>query len=122
MTIGTVEEKQASPCWDKGRKIFLENLTNVPKPPSQESIQRFLSDNFRLDKAITKCQSLKNTADREYTKNKGVKFVGKLLTLLQTVKEIGDPFLQFAPESISIAWSAVGFLIQVSHEYYLPLS
>lgn len=39
--------------------------------------------------------------------------MGKLLEVLVMVKEVADPFLEFAPESVSIAWSAVSFLIQV---------
>ncbi|EWC44641.1 hypothetical protein DRE_06630 [Drechslerella stenobrocha 248] len=102
-----------SPCWAKAKVLFLENLTASKKRPSQESIDRFLREDFRLDKAIAKCQTLKASAENQYSKSKGARVVGKLLEVLVAVKEVADPFLQFAPESVSIAWSAVSFLIQV---------
>lgn len=105
--------KPDSICWAKAKDIFLEALLSEKKKPSQENIDRFLNDNFRLDKAISKCESLKLSADNQYKKSTGSRFVGKLLSILVTVKEIGDPFMQCAPESVSIAWSAVSFLIQV---------
>ncbi|KAK6497897.1 hypothetical protein TWF481_012295 [Arthrobotrys musiformis] len=102
-----------SACWAKAKTIFLENITSTKKRPSQESIDRFLKEDFRLDKAISKCQTLKTAAENQYSKGKGSRFVGKLLEVLVMVKEVADPFLEFAPESVSIAWSAVSFLIQV---------
>ncbi|KAK6511041.1 hypothetical protein TWF506_010125 [Arthrobotrys conoides] len=102
-----------SACWAKAKKIFLENILSSKKRPSQESIDRFLKDDFRLDKAISKCETLKTAAENQYNKGKGSRFVGKLLEVLVMVKEVADPFLEFAPESVSIAWSAVSFLIQV---------
>ncbi|KAK6529926.1 hypothetical protein TWF281_009079 [Arthrobotrys megalospora] len=102
-----------SACWAKAKKIFLENILSSKKRPSQESIDRFLKEDFRLDKAISKCETLKTAAENQYNKGKGSRFVGKLLEVLVMVKEVADPFLEFAPESVSIAWSAVSFLIQV---------
>ncbi|KAK6354450.1 hypothetical protein TWF730_008852 [Orbilia blumenaviensis] len=102
-----------SACWAKAKKVFLENILSSKKRPSQESLDRFLKEDFRLDKAISKCETLKTAAENQYNKGKGSRFVGKLLEVLMTVKEIADPFLEFAPESVSIAWSAVSFLIQV---------
>ncbi|EPS38523.1 hypothetical protein H072_7756 [Dactylellina haptotyla CBS 200.50] len=113
MTAKTEPPPPDSVCWAKAKTVFLENLLASKKRPSQESIDRFLKEDFRLDKAISKCQTLKNAADNQYNKGKGSRFVGKLLQVLVTVKEIADPFLEFAPESVSIAWSAVSFLIQV---------
>ncbi|KAF3278563.1 hypothetical protein TWF970_004570 [Orbilia oligospora] len=102
-----------SACWAKAKTIFLENILSTKKRPSQESIDRFLKEDFRLDKAISKCETLKTAAENQYNKGKGSRFVGKLLEVLVMVKEVADPFLEFAPESVSIAWSAVSFLIQV---------
>ncbi|KAF3920708.1 Tankyrase-1 [Orbilia brochopaga] len=109
----TVQTEADSPCWAKAKQTFLDNLLSQKKRPSQENIDRFLKEDFRLDKAIAKCQTLKTAAENQYSKGKGSKFVGKLLEVLQTVKDVADPFLQFAPESVSIAWSCVSFLIQV---------
>ncbi|RVD83591.1 uncharacterized protein DFL_007975 [Arthrobotrys flagrans] len=102
-----------SACWAKAKKVFLESILSQKKRPSQESIDRFLKEDFRLDKAISKCETLKTAAENQYNKGKGSRFVGKLLEVLVMVKEVADPFLEFAPESVSIAWSAVSFLIQV---------
>ncbi|KAK6334188.1 hypothetical protein TWF696_002689 [Orbilia brochopaga] len=114
MTVEVAPQPQAdSPCWAKAKQTFLDNLLAQKKRPSQENIDRFLKEDFRLDKAIAKCQTLKTAAENQYSKGKGSKFVGKLLEVLTTVKEVADPFLQFAPESVSIAWSCVSFLIQV---------
>ncbi|KAJ6255830.1 Tankyrase-1 [Drechslerella dactyloides] len=114
MTVEAAPQPQPdSPCWAKAKQTFLENILAQKKRPSQENIDRFLKEDFRLDKAIAKCQTLKTAAENQYSKGKGSKFVGKLLEVLTTVKEVADPFLQFAPESVSIAWSCVSFLIQV---------
>ncbi|KAF3931085.1 hypothetical protein ABW20_dc0106601 [Dactylellina cionopaga] len=101
----------SSPCWDKAQKIFLTEFRNS-KRFSESAAVEFLNSNYRIDKAINSCIAMKTKADQEYGNKRG-RFASKLLNALRTVKDIGDAFLEFAPESISIAWSAVSLLIKV---------
>ncbi|KAF3931758.1 Ankyrin-2 [Dactylellina cionopaga] len=101
----------ASSCWDKARTIFLNEVSNSNRF-SKTAVADFLNDNYRIDKAINTCVAMKTKADQEYGSKQG-RFATKLLNVLRTVKEVGDAYLEFAPESVSIAWSAVSLLIKV---------
>src|SRR5436190_23484746 len=85
-----------SPCWGKGKEIFLDNLRSSTKHINQSSIDAFLYDNFKLQNAVSNCKALKSKADLEYHNSSGqTRFVGKLLSVLQHVVAVGDPLLQF---------------------------
>lgn len=86
---------------------------HIDPKASEDNIERFLRNNDKLDKTIQECEKLKNTADRQYNHSTSSRFVGKLLETLVLVKGVGDPLLSCAPESISIAWSAISLLITV---------
>jgi len=106
------KQDSMSPCWQKGREVFLDRLKASSKSVSQSSITTFLEDNYRLDQTVSVCKAMKNKAEAEYTTGK-IKYVGKLLSILTDVTDIADPFMSFAPESISVAWSAISILIKV---------
>ncbi|KAF3927870.1 hypothetical protein ABW20_dc0104489 [Dactylellina cionopaga] len=101
----------SSPCWNKAQQIFLTEFRNSRRF-SEAAATEFLNSNYRIDKAINSCLALKSKADQEYGSKRG-QFASKLLNTLRTVKDVGDSFLEFAPESVSIAWSAVSLLIKV---------
>ncbi|KAF3921351.1 Alpha-latroinsectotoxin [Dactylellina cionopaga] len=100
-----------SKCWDEAQKRFLAEITNSRRF-STTAVNDFLQSNYRIDKAISTCSAMKAKADQEYGGKKN-RFVRKLLEVLQTVKDVGDAFLECAPESVSLAWSAVSILIKV---------
>ncbi|KAK6534913.1 hypothetical protein TWF281_006213 [Arthrobotrys megalospora] len=103
-----------SPCWKEGKEIFLKSLQESSKPPTKSAIDNFLNDNWDLSRTIANCESLQVKADGEYNKKKGGRFVRKLLDGLMMVKSIADPFLEFAPETVSIAWCAISGLITIA--------
>ncbi|EPS41124.1 hypothetical protein H072_4992 [Dactylellina haptotyla CBS 200.50] len=103
----------SSKCWNEAKTRFRVKLTKTSPRPSDEIIDRFLKNNDRIDKTISECENLKTVADRQYNHSTSSKFVGKLLEVLVVVKNIGDPLLQCAPESVSIAWSAISLLISL---------
>ncbi|KAK6523097.1 hypothetical protein TWF694_005995 [Orbilia ellipsospora] len=111
-TSGKIE---TSKCWNEAKNRFRVKLggTTSARSNNDEFIDRFLKNNDRIDKTISECEKLKSTADRQYDHSTSSRFVGKLLGVLVVVKNIGDPLLQCAPESISIAWSAISLLINV---------
>ncbi|KAK6523793.1 hypothetical protein TWF281_001765 [Arthrobotrys megalospora] len=101
-------------CWSEAKIRFRAKLIQTVPRPSEENIERFLKNNNQIDETIGECENLKSTADRQYNHSTSSRFIGKLLKVLAVVKNIGDPLLQCAPESISIAWSAISLLIGVS--------
>ncbi|KAK6350512.1 hypothetical protein TWF718_003703 [Orbilia javanica] len=103
-----------SVCWKEGKDIFLKSLQESSKPPTQLAIVNFLKDNWDLSRTIANCETLQVKADGEYNKKKGGRFVRKLLDGLMMVKSIADPFLEFAPETVSIAWCAISGLITIA--------
>ncbi|KAF3318202.1 hypothetical protein TWF173_008937 [Orbilia oligospora] len=103
-----------SACWKEGKEIFLKSLQESSKPPTKLTIDNFLKDNWDLSRTIANCESLQAKADGEYNKKKGGRFVRKLLDGLMMVKSIADPFLEFAPETVSIAWCAISGLITIA--------
>ncbi|KAF3221580.1 hypothetical protein TWF191_007082 [Orbilia oligospora] len=103
-----------SACWKEGKEIFLQSLQDSSKPPTKLTIDNFLKDNWDLSRTIANCESLQVKADGEYNKKKGGRFVRKLLDGLMMVKSIADPFLEFAPETVSIAWCAISGLITIA--------
>ncbi|KAK6531936.1 hypothetical protein TWF694_003100 [Orbilia ellipsospora] len=105
--------ESSSPCWDKAQILFLSEMRKSRRF-SEAATANFLQSGYRIDKTINSCLAMKNKADQEYGSNKrGGRFAGKLLGLLKTIKDVGDTFLEFAPESVSIAWSAVSILIKI---------
>ncbi|KAF3936119.1 Tankyrase-2 [Dactylella cylindrospora] len=103
-----------SPCWRQGKEIFLKTLFTGPNSPKRETVESFLKENWNLSKTISNCESLQHKADAAYQKTKGGRFVADLLTSLVMVKKVADPFLQYAPETISIAWCAISGLITIA--------
>ncbi|KAK6521777.1 hypothetical protein TWF506_001981 [Arthrobotrys conoides] len=77
-------------------------------------IENFLKDNWDLNRTIANCEALQLKADGEHNKKKGGRFVRKLLDGLMMVKNIADPFLEFAPETVSIVWCAISGLITIA--------
>ncbi|KAK6352524.1 hypothetical protein TWF730_009348 [Orbilia blumenaviensis] len=98
-------------CWNVAKVRFrAKMLESVPRP-SEENIERFLKNKNQIDETISECQNLKAAANRQYSGSTSSRFIGKLLEVLVVVKNVGDPLLQCAPESVSIAWSAISLLI-----------
>ncbi|KAK6543590.1 hypothetical protein TWF694_000333 [Orbilia ellipsospora] len=108
------EKEKPSECWEIGKKRFLDELQRSDDKPEQKAIERFFRSNVRLDATISKCEFVKTNAETQYSQKKSSKFLGKLLDVLTTVKAVADPFLQNGPETVSIAWCAVSFLIDVA--------
>ncbi|KAK6526508.1 hypothetical protein TWF694_005091 [Orbilia ellipsospora] len=106
-------EAVASPCWARGKKMFLQALLDSKRPPSKIEIEEFMKDNAHLDNTVEDCKKLQNSADAAYSGGRAGKFIGKLLDTLLIVKEVADPFLEFAPESISLAWFAISSMIEI---------
>ncbi|KAK6537235.1 hypothetical protein TWF694_011431 [Orbilia ellipsospora] len=102
-----------SPCWVRGKEMFLVSLMEAKRPPSKVEIEEFMNDNAHLDGAVDNCKTLQNRAEGLYNKTAGGKFVRKLLSTLTIIKQVADPFLEFAPESVSLAWFAIASLIQI---------
>ncbi|KAK6339352.1 hypothetical protein TWF718_008772 [Orbilia javanica] len=100
-----------SACWSEAKVRFRTKLLQTVPRPSEENIERFLKNNNQIDETISECENLKSVADRQYHGSTSSKFIGKLLEVLVVVKNVGDPLLQCAPESVSIAWSAISLLI-----------
>jgi len=108
-------EESKSPCWRIAEDIFRRKVKEGRRSVDDSVISDFLkSQGSTLEKTIDIVDSFKKKAESEYHRADGKSnLVGKLLKTLTTVKEIGDPFLQFAPESVSIAWWAVTSVVQV---------
>ncbi|KAK6530246.1 hypothetical protein TWF694_003610 [Orbilia ellipsospora] len=106
--------QEESPCWKEGKTIFLNSVQSGPKPPTKVMIDSFFDDYTDLGRTIANCESLQAKADSQYHVNRGGRFVKKLLDSLIMVKSIADPFLEFAPESVSIAWCAISGLITIA--------
>ncbi|KAK6501013.1 hypothetical protein TWF506_003768 [Arthrobotrys conoides] len=104
---------QASPCWARGKEIFFLSLLESKRPPSKGEIDDFMKDNAHLDGTIKDCQKIQKNADASYKEKTSGRLIGKLLNTLSIIKEVADPFLEFAPESVSIAWFAISALVQI---------
>lgn len=104
---------QASPCWARGKELFFLSLLESKRPPSKGEIDDFMKDNAHLDGTIKDCQKIQKTADASYKEKTSGRLIGKLLNTLSIIKEVADPFLEFAPESVSIAWFAISALVQI---------
>ncbi|KAF3928652.1 hypothetical protein AA313_de0207818 [Arthrobotrys entomopaga] len=104
---------QASACWARGKEIFLLSLLESKKPPQKAEIDEFMKDNAHLEGTIDDCKKIQNSADTSYKAKPSGRILGKLLDTLNLIKEVADPFLEFAPESVSIAWFAISTLIQI---------
>lgn len=104
---------KSSPCWVKGKEIFLITIFSSPKPPKRIEIDEFMSENANLDGTVSYCQKLQTSSESAYSGSKGGRFMSKLVNTLMVIKEVADPFMEFAPESVSIAWFAISSLIQV---------
>ncbi|KAF3934531.1 hypothetical protein ABW19_dt0206820 [Dactylella cylindrospora] len=104
---------ETSKCWTEAKARFRVKVSGMNPRPSEEIVERFLKNNDRIDKTISECENLKSAADRQYDHSTSSRFIGKLLEVLVVVKNIGDPLLQCAPESVSIAWSAISLLISL---------
>ncbi|EPS45548.1 hypothetical protein H072_429 [Dactylellina haptotyla CBS 200.50] len=104
-------ESTPSPCWDKAQEIFLTELRSSRRF-SESATAVFLNTDYRIDKAINSCLAMKTKAENQYGSKRANPAL-KLLNILRTVKDVGDSFLQFAPETVSMAWSAVSLLIRV---------
>ncbi|KAK6360084.1 hypothetical protein TWF730_006238 [Orbilia blumenaviensis] len=104
---------QASPCWARGKELFFSSLLESKRPPAKGEIDEFMKDNAHLDGTIKDCQKIQETADGSYKEKTSGRLIGKLLTTLSIIKEVADPFLEFAPESVSIAWFAISSLVQI---------
>ncbi|KAK6345738.1 hypothetical protein TWF718_007645 [Orbilia javanica] len=104
---------QASPCWVRGKELFFLSLLESKRPPSRGEIDDFMKDNAHLDGTIKDCQEIQKTADGSYKAKTSGRLIGRLLNTLSIIKEVADPFLEFAPESVSIAWFAISALVQV---------
>ncbi|EPS44961.1 hypothetical protein H072_946 [Dactylellina haptotyla CBS 200.50] len=113
MGDNTSQTALASPCWARGKEIFFKALTEGKHPPSKEEIQKFLKDNASLDTAMGDCKKLQDSADAQYHQKPAGKILGKIIKTMSIVKEVADPFLSYAPESVSIAWFAISSIIQV---------
>ncbi|KAK6359218.1 hypothetical protein TWF696_000382 [Orbilia brochopaga] len=103
----------ASPCWARGKEIFILLLLESKRPPSRSDIDEFMRENAHLDGTIDSCKKLQQSADGSYHDKSSGRLVGKLLTTLTIIKDVADPFLDFAPESVSIAWFALSCMIQI---------
>ncbi|KAK6346669.1 hypothetical protein TWF696_006787 [Orbilia brochopaga] len=106
-TNGMLEE-QNSKCWLEAKERFKNRITKVKHAPSRENIDDFLRNNVNVNKAISEAEKLKARADRRY---EGA--LGKLLGVLSVLKDVGDSVLTCAPETVSIAWGIISFLIGV---------
>ncbi|KAK6527599.1 hypothetical protein TWF694_004583 [Orbilia ellipsospora] len=104
-------ETPSSQCWEKAQELFIAEV-KASRRFSAVEVNAFLHRNYQIDRAINSCTEMKTKVDKEYSGGRG-RFATKLLTVLRTVKDVGDAFLEFAPESVSIAWSAVSILIKV---------
>ncbi|KAK6528585.1 hypothetical protein TWF281_009824 [Arthrobotrys megalospora] len=104
---------QASPCWARGKELFFLSLLESKRPPSKGEIDEFMKDNAHLDGTIKDCQKIQKSADASYKEKTSGRLIGKLLSTLSIIKEVADPFLEFAPESVSIAWFAISSLVQI---------
>ncbi|KAF3098916.1 hypothetical protein TWF102_005959 [Orbilia oligospora] len=104
---------QASPCWARGKELFFLSLLESKRPPSKGEIDDFMKDNAHLDGTIQDCQKIQKNADASYKEKASGRLIGKLLNTLSIIKEVADPFLEFAPESVSIAWFAISALVQI---------
>ncbi|KAJ6255913.1 Ankyrin-3 [Drechslerella dactyloides] len=93
---------QASPCWARGKEKFLLLLLQSKRPPSTPEIDDFMQENAHLDGAIDSCKKAQKSADSSYKEKARGRLVGKLLTTLTIIKDVADPFLDFAPESVGV--------------------
>ncbi|KAK6345757.1 hypothetical protein TWF718_007664 [Orbilia javanica] len=106
-------------CWSEAKAHFrrkhIQTSSGAQKNELEKNIERFLKNNNRIDETISECKNLKSAADRQYNHSSSgsPKFIRKLLDILVVVKSVGDPLLQCAPESVSIAWSAISLLINL---------
>ncbi|KAF3911172.1 hypothetical protein AA313_de0209053 [Arthrobotrys entomopaga] len=95
-------------CWLSAKERFRVRINQLKHPPSQENIDDFLKNNVNVNKAISECEKLKAKADKRYEGP-----LGKLLGVLSVLKEVGDSVLTCAPESVSIAWGIISFLVGI---------
>ncbi|KAJ6258261.1 hypothetical protein Dda_7180 [Drechslerella dactyloides] len=107
-TNGVTEHEQNSKCWLEAKVRFKDRIRKVKHPPSQENIDDFLRNNVNVNKAISEAEKLKEKADRRYEGS-----LGKLLGVLSVLKDVGDSVLTCAPETISIAWGIISFLVGI---------
>ncbi|KAK6513993.1 hypothetical protein TWF506_008423 [Arthrobotrys conoides] len=107
----TIARPGESICWSEAKLRFRTKISQTNPRPSEENIERFLKNNNQIDETISECENLKSAANRQYHGSTSSRFIGKLLEVLVVVKNVGDPLLQCAPESVSIAWSAISLLI-----------
>ncbi|KAF3222661.1 hypothetical protein TWF106_005467 [Orbilia oligospora] len=107
----TISRPGESLCWSEAKIRFRTKISQTNPRPSEENIERFLKNNNQIDETISECENLKTAANRQYHGSTSSRFIGKLLEVLVVVKNVGDPLLQCAPESVSIAWSAISLLI-----------
>ncbi|EPS36209.1 hypothetical protein H072_10262 [Dactylellina haptotyla CBS 200.50] len=101
-------QEDDSKCWLEAKIRFQDRIRQSKRPPSQDNINDFLNNNVNVSKAISECEILKARADSRYDGP-----LGKLLSVLNVLKDVGDAVLTCAPETVSIAWGIISLLVGV---------
>ncbi|EPS40190.1 hypothetical protein H072_5973 [Dactylellina haptotyla CBS 200.50] len=103
--------KSLEECFEEARNRFRTRVEPVIKkdPKRSSALDAFLAGSS-LQTLETACQDLNNKAENKSNNN-----ASKLLTTLDSLKSVGDVFLEFAPESVSIVWFGISTLISIGN-------
>ncbi|KAF3902418.1 hypothetical protein ABW20_dc0105194 [Dactylellina cionopaga] len=107
--VGIPPRKTLTKCFDEACNRFREEIAKpILKKDSKRAnaIEEFLSGT-KIDTLVEACKKLNDTAEDK--NNNAV----RLLTTLDQLKTVGDAFMGFAPESVSIVWFGISSLIAI---------
>ncbi|KAF3905713.1 hypothetical protein AA313_de0201239 [Arthrobotrys entomopaga] len=108
--IPPTPRKTLTNCFDEACTRFrTEVAAPILKKDSSRAraVDQFLKNGTKMESLMGACMELNERAEE---KNNNA---GRLLTTLDQMKEMGDVFLAFAPESVSIVWFGISALITV---------
>ncbi|KAK6535292.1 hypothetical protein TWF694_001759 [Orbilia ellipsospora] len=110
--IPPTPRKTLKNCFDEACTRFRKEIAAplLRKDRSRaKAVDEFLSNGTKMESLLGACMELNERAEE---KNNNA---SKLLTTLDQLKEMGDVFVAFAPESVSIVWFGISALITVGN-------
>ncbi|KAK6539335.1 hypothetical protein TWF694_009568 [Orbilia ellipsospora] len=101
--------KTLTKCFDEACDRFREEIAKpiIKKDPKRSyAVEEFLSGT-KMDTLLDACRKLNDTSEEK------INNAARLLTTLDQLKTVGDVFMGFAPESVSIVWFGISSLIAI---------
>ncbi|EPS42549.1 hypothetical protein H072_3473 [Dactylellina haptotyla CBS 200.50] len=106
-----VPRKPLAHCFDEACERFRNDIA-VPlirKDPNRQGAVDLFLNGTKMESVVDACKKL-NSDIEEKTNN-----AARLLVTLDQLKTLGDAFMGFAPESVSIVWFGISSLIAVGN-------